>query len=108
MFKRGWVAIALAAALTAATVGSGGAVAGAQNAKIDPNGRLVFGMNMAGGGVSQRLAPPFGTSVCRFSVGAQGFRALIRGGTQTNQPGPNPGGGWGVVDPSPFTLQPPP
>ena len=78
MSKRLLVAVAMAAALTAVTVGGSG-IAGAQkNAKVDPDARLVFGMNMAGGGFSQRLEPSASTSICDVSVGYQVFGTLIR------------------------------
>jgi peptide/nickel transport system substrate-binding protein len=106
MFKRGLTAFAMAAALTAVTVGGNGAIAGAQkNAKIDPAARLVFGMNMAGGGFSQRLEPSASTSICDQSVGNQVFGTLIRRDTKTNKPVPNLAESWEIVDPSTFTFK---
>src|SRR5215510_11594955 len=101
MFKRGLVAAGFAAALTVTTVASGGVIAGAQqNAKVDPDARLVFGMNMAGGGFSQRLEPSASTSICDVSVGYQVFGTLIRSDTKTNKPGPNLAESSEIVDPT--------
>jgi ABC-type transport system substrate-binding protein len=105
MLNRGFAAVAMAAALAAVTV-SGNGIAGAQkNAKIDPDARLVFGMNMAGGGFSQRLEPSLSTSICDASVGYQIFGTLIRRDTKTNKPVPNLAESWEIVDPTTFTFK---
>ena len=58
MRKRFTVPIMLAAVMALVMISPGFGPAGAQkNAKIDPNARLEFGMNMGGGGFSQRLQP---------------------------------------------------
>jgi ABC-type transport system substrate-binding protein len=102
--KRFLVAVAIATALAAVTVGGSG-IAAAQKNGIDPNARLVFGMNMAGGGFSQRLEPSASTSICDFSVGSQVFGTLIRRDTKTNKPVPNLAESWEIVDPSTFTFK---
>jgi ABC-type transport system substrate-binding protein len=105
MFKRGLAAVAMAAALAAVTVGGNG-IAGAQkNAKIDKAARLEFGMNMGGGGFSQRLEPSASTSICDAIVGNQVFGTLIRRDTKTNKPVPNLAQSWEIVDPQTFSFK---
>src|SRR5690349_16616461 len=96
--KRVLAVVAVVAALTAATVGGSGIAAAQKNGQIDPNARLVFGMNMAGGGFSQRLEPSASTSICDFSVGSQVFGTLIRRDTKTKKPVPNLAESWEIVD----------
>ncbi|MFA5885215.1 MAG: ABC transporter substrate-binding protein [Acidimicrobiia bacterium] len=91
-------------ALVSVTVGVG--AAGAQkSAKIDPAARLVYGMNMSGGGFSQRLQPAAMTAICDATVGNQVFGTLIRRDTATNKPVPNLAESWKIVDPNTFEFK---
>lgn len=106
MRKRIAVAIMLASALAVATMSVGAGTAGAQkSAKIDPQARLKFGMNMGGGGFSQRLQPDAMTAICDSIVGNQVFGTLIRRDTKTNKPVPNLAESWKVVDPNTFEFK---
>ena len=106
MRKRSFIGIVLAAALALGTISVAGSPAGAQkNAKIDPSARLVYGMNMSGGGFSQRLQPDKMTAICDAVVGNSVFGTLIRRDTKTNQPVPHLAESWKVVDPSTFEFK---
>ena len=102
MSKRVWVLAAVAAAVAAVLMPV--TAANAQNQKIDKDARLVFGMNMGGGGFSQRLNPPQMTAICDAIVGNQVFGTLIRRDVKTNKPVPNLAESWEIVDPSTFEF----
>jgi ABC-type transport system substrate-binding protein len=105
MIKRGWVLAVVAAAVAALMIPIGAAGAqGGGKAKIDKDARLVFGLNMGGGGFSQRLNPPQMTAICDAIVGNQVFGTLIRRDTKTNKAVPNLAESWEIVDPSTFEF----
>lgn len=103
MTKRGFVfaAVAVLVATVMIPVGTAGAQ---KKPKIDPKARLAFGLNLGGGGFSQRLNPPEMTAICDAVVGNQVFGTLIRRDTKTNKPVPNLAESWKIVDPSTFEF----
>jgi len=106
MRKRTSAAFVLAAVMALVTVAVGGGTAGAAGSgKINPQARLEFGMNMGGGGFSQRLQPDKMTAICDSIVGSQVFGTLIRRDTKTNKPVPNLAESWKIVDPSTFEFK---
>jgi ABC-type transport system substrate-binding protein len=106
MRKRSSVLIVLAVVMALAMSAIGGGTAGAQkNAKIDKDARLAFGLNMGGGGFSQRLQPDAMTAICDSIVGNQVFGTLIRRDTKTNKPVPNLAESWEIVDPNTFVFK---
>lgn len=94
----------IAAVVTAAVMTGSSAVAQSKKDQIDKNARLVYGMNMGGGGFSQRLQPDKMTAICDSTVGNQVFGTLIRRDTTTNKPVPNLAESWKIVDPSTFEF----
>jgi peptide/nickel transport system substrate-binding protein len=102
--KRRFLIAAIGAAVLAVSVSGGGTALAQSKGKINPNARLEFGLNMGGGGFSQRLQPNQMTAVCDSIVGSQVFGTLIRRDTKTNKPVPNLAESWEVVDPSTFKI----
>lgn len=106
MRKRFTVPIMLAAVMALVMISPGFGPAGAQkNAKVNPDARLEYGLNMAGGGFSQRLQPAAMTAICDSVVGNQVFGTLIRRDTKTNKPVPNLAQSWKIVDPNTFEFK---
>ena len=104
MTKHRLLRVALIAVITAAAITTGTSAVAQSNAKVDKGARLVYGMNMGGGGFSQRLQPDKMTAICDSTVGNQVFGTLIRRDTTTNKPLPNLAESWKIVDPSTFEF----
>ncbi|MBM3692303.1 MAG: hypothetical protein FJW77_03255 [Actinobacteria bacterium] len=102
--KRRFLVAAFGAAIVAVSVTGGGTALAQSKGKINPNARLEFGMNMGGGGFSQRLQPDRMTAICDSVVGSQVFGTLIRRDIKTNKPVPNLAESWDIVDPSTFKI----
>ena len=104
MTKHRLLRVALIAVITVAALTTGTSAVAQSNGKIDKDARLVYGMNMGGGGFSQRLQPNQMTAICDATVGNQVFGTLIRRDTTTNKAVPNLAESWKIVDPSTFEF----
>ena len=96
--------LVVVATITVAALATGTTAVAQSNEKIDKDARLVYGMNMGGGGFSQRLQPNQMTAICDATVGNQVFGTLIRRDTTTNKAVPNLAESWEIVDPSTFQF----
>ena len=83
--KRRFLVAAIGAAVLAVSVTGGGTALAQSKGKINPNARLEFGLNMSGGGFSQRLQPNQMTAVCDSIVGSQPRPSASASGSQSSR-----------------------